>query len=228
MNRIGNVMKMQLVNRQTYIGMPLIILTGAFLLAVIVFLLVPTDELKFAGGAAVAPLWYFTVVGVQALTLTFPFSQAMSITRRDFHLGTLLTAAITAAMLAATYLVISLIEAATGGWGVNGYFTVPGLSGEELFFAALAYFVAAILLFLSGYWSAAVYQRWGAVTLTAILTGLAVLLTLGFILAVRFGTLQQAIQWIAMQGILGMSLWGLLLAFVLAAGSFLMVRRIAL
>lgn len=228
MTRIVNVMKMQLVNRQTYIGMPLIILFGAFLLAVVVFVLVPTDEIKFAGGAAVAPLWYFLVVGVQALTLTFPFSQAMSVTRRDFHLGTLLTAAITAAMLAGVYLVISQVEAATGGWSVNGYFTIPGLSGNELYVAALTYFVVAMLLFLSGYCSAAVFKRWGALVLTVILTGIAILLTLAFLLTIRFGAFDAIAHWVVAQGMLGMSLWGLFLAVVLAAGSYLMVKRIAL
>ena len=52
------------------------------------------------GGGAQAPLWYFDVVGIQALTLTFPFSQAMSVTRREFFLGTLLTAAFTSSILA--------------------------------------------------------------------------------------------------------------------------------
>lgn len=227
MKRIANVMRMQLVNRQTYIGTPLIILTGTFLLAVLVFLLIPTEELKFSGGAAIAPLWYFLVVGVQALTLTFPFSQAMSITRRDFHLGTLLTAVITAAMLAGIYLVISLIEAATGGWGVNGYFTIPGVSGSELYVVALGYFVVAIVLFLSGYWSAALFKRWGTTVLTTVLIAIGLLLTAAALLTARFGEWDNAVNWVARQGLLGMSLWGLLLAAVLAAGSYLMVRRVS-
>ncbi len=228
MNRIVNVMKMQLVNRQTFIGMPLIILSGSFLLSMFIFFLVPTDELKSAGAAAAAPLWYFMVVGVQSVTLTFPFSQAMSITRRDFHLGTLLTAAMTAAILAAIYFVISLIEAATGGWGLNGYFTLPGLSGNELVIAVLTYFVVAMLMFLSGYWSTAIFKRWGAVVLTIILTGIAILLTLALILSIRAGTWDAIVNWTVSQGLLGMTLWGLLLAAVLAAGSYLMVRRVEL
>lgn len=228
MNRVVNVMKMQLVNRQTYIGMPLIILSGAFLLTVFVVVLIPADELKFAGGAAAAPLWYFLVVGVQALTLTFPFSQAMSITRRDFHLGTLLTAVITAGVLAVIYLAISLIESATGGWGVNGYFTVPGLSDNQLAIAPLSYFVIAMLMFLSGYGSAAVFKRWGALVLTIILTGLAILLTLALLLSVRSGSWDVMVNWATAQGMLGMTLWGLLLAAVLAAGSYLLVRRVQL
>ena len=67
------------------------------------------DGPKYGGGAQ-APLWYFLVVGIQALTLTFPFSQAMSVTRREFYLGTLLTAALTSAILAGIFVVGGFIE----------------------------------------------------------------------------------------------------------------------
>ena len=226
MTRVVTVMKLQFVNRRTYVGMPLIILSGAFLLAILILLLVPTDELKFAGGAVAAPLWYFSVVGWQALALTFPFSQAMSTTRRDFHLGTLLTAATTAGILAAVYLVISLIEAATGGWGMNGYFTIPGLSGSQLPVAALSYFVVACLLFLFGYTCAAIAKRWGGVVLTSVLTGLCILLTLAIMLTIRTGSWGTVVTWFVTQGLLGTTLWGLLLTVLMACGSYLMIRRV--
>ncbi len=76
----------------------------------------------FYGGGQQAPIWYFGVVGIQALTLTFPFSQAMSVTRWEFYLGTLLTAALTSAILAVIAVVGGLIEQATDGWGINGWF----------------------------------------------------------------------------------------------------------
>lgn len=226
MNRVVTVMKLQYVNRKTYISMPLIILSGAFLLAIPILFLVPTDELKFAGGAVAAPLWYFSVVGWQALALTFPFSQAMSTTRRDFHLGTLLTAATTAGILATFYLVISLIEAATGGWGMNGYFTIPGLSGSQLPVAALSYFVVACLLFLFGYTCAAIAKRWGGVVLTSVLTGLSIVLALAIILVIRSGSWGTVVTWFVTQGLLGTTLWGLLLAVLMAYGSYLMIRRV--
>ena len=75
------------------------------MLALAIYAILASDGVagpKYGGGAQ-APLWYFLVVGIQALTLTFPFSQAMSVTRREFYLGTLLTAALTSAILAAVF-----------------------------------------------------------------------------------------------------------------------------
>ena len=46
----------------------------------------------------------------------------MSVTRREFYLGTLLTAALTSAILAGIAVVGGLVEQATDGWGMNGWF----------------------------------------------------------------------------------------------------------
>ena len=84
MNRTLNVVRLQLVNRMTYIWIPLIILFGALAITLAIYAMVTSGGgtvMMFSGGAQ-APLWYFMVVGIQALTLTFPFSQAMSVTRR--------------------------------------------------------------------------------------------------------------------------------------------------
>ena len=95
--RIFNVVRLQYVNRQTFIWVPLIVLGGAFVVTWGIWAVLFANGVRadMYGGGAQAPLWYFAVVGVQALTLTFPFSQAMSVTRREFYLGTLLTAAFT-------------------------------------------------------------------------------------------------------------------------------------
>ena len=115
MNRTLNVVRMQLVNRATYIWVPLIILGGTLLISFAIFGLISSSgaDAQMFGGGAQAPLWYFGVVGVQALTLTFPFSQAMSVTRREFYLGTLITAALTALGLALLFVIGGFIEEAT-------------------------------------------------------------------------------------------------------------------
>ncbi len=226
MTRVTNVMRLQLMNRQSYVIVPLLVLGGAALLALAIFLLVPYDGPKYAVMAAAAPLWAFLVVGVQALTMSFPFSQALGATRRDFHIGTLLTAALTAAMLALIYLVIALLEKATNGWGVNGYFATPGLDGDAPLAAFASYFVLAMLWFLIGYWSSAVLKRWGLVVLLNVLVGLAIALTVAALLLVRFGAMQAVAEWVVAQGALGLDAWGLLLVVVLAASSYLTLRRI--
>ena len=163
---------------------------------------------------------------MQALTLTFPFSQAMSVTRREFYLGTLLTAALTSFVLAALFIVGGLIEQATGGWGLGGYmFYLPWVWSQGPVVAGLFFFGLAMLFFVVGFCAATVYKRWGNLVLTV------VLVSLGFVLIGAMWLVGQLRAWgdlfaffgsltpIAVTG--GMVLVGALLA----ALSYGMLRR---
>lgn len=228
MNRTMNVIRMQLVNRQTYLWVPLLILAGSLLLTLAVYGALSSggvDGPKYGGGAQ-APLWYFAVVGAQALALTFPFSQAMSITRREFYLGTLLTAALTSAILSALFVVGGLLEEATGGWGLNGYFFyLPWVWEAGPAAAAVVFFTLAMLFFAAGFWGATIYKRFGPTVLTASMLTVALLLVGLLWLAARFDAWAEIGAWIAGQGALGLSLWGLVLVVVLAGTSYLTLRR---
>ncbi|MDE0545055.1 hypothetical protein [Microbacterium sp. C7(2022)] len=228
MNRTVNVLRMQFINKQTYLWVPLIILAGAFALSLAIYAIIDAAGgagPKYGGGAQ-APLWYFMVVGVQALTLTFPFSQAMSITRREFFFGTLLTALITSAILTSVFIVGGLIEVATGGWGMNGwFFHLDWIWAEGALGAVVVYFCTAMLFFVSGFWSATVYKRFSGIGLTILLVGTGALLVLALFVIGRLDAWAQVGAWIAGQGAVGLSLWGLALAAVLAGLSYLVLRR---
>lgn len=228
MNRTLNVVRMQLVNRATYIWVPLIILGGTLVISLAIFGLIANSgaDAEMFGGGAQAPLWYFGVVGVQALTLTFPFSQAMSVTRREFYLGTLLTAALTAVVLAALFIVGGLIEQATGGWGIGGYmFYLPWVWSQGPVVAGLFFFALAMLFFVVGFCGATVYKRWGNLVLTI------VLVSLGFVLIGAMWLVGQLRAWgdlfaffgsltpIALTGVM------VLVGALLAAVSYGMLRR---
>lgn len=225
MSRTLNVVRLQLVNRQTYIWIPLMILGGAWVLTLIIFTMIPSDGVKFGGGAQ-APVWYFMFVGIQALTLTFPFSQALSVTRREFYLGTLLTAALTSGILASIFVLGGLVEMATNGYGMNGYFFYIEWLWEAGWWAAwLAYFAVAMLLFVIGFWGATIYKRGGPMLLAIVLIGLgAVLVALMWLIGWR-NAWGDVFGWIGAQGSLGLTLWGILVIVVLAATSFLTLRR---
>ncbi|QTV80306.1 hypothetical protein [Microbacterium sp. NIBRBAC000506063] len=122
MNRILATARMQLVNTQTYVWVPILVVTGAFVINWLIFAIIagavggiPDQDETFTG-ASQAPLWYFLVIGIQSLTLTFPFSQAMSISRRTFFLGTALITAGAGAVLATVYTLLRFPELATNGW----------------------------------------------------------------------------------------------------------------
>lgn len=228
MNRTLNVVRMQLVNRQTYIWVPLIVLGGALAITLVIYGMLYSagiDEPKYGGGAQ-APLWTFLVVGVQALTLSFPFSQAMSVTRREFYLGTLLTAAMTSAVLGVIFVLGGLFERATNGWGMNGYFFYLDWIWEAGPLAAgFVFFVITMLFFVIGFWAATIYKRfgtaWVAIILSAAglaLAGIAWLITLG-------EAWVPVIEWILTQGALGLAAWGVLLIAVLAVTSWATLRR---
>ena len=228
MNRTLSVVRMQLINRQTYIWIPLLILGGAFLLSLAVYATLAGSGVPgpFYGGGQQAPIWYFGIVGIQALTLTFPFSQAMSVTRWEFYLGTLLTAALTSAILGVIAVVGGLVEIATDGWGMNGwFFGVPWMWANGALGAFLFNFVLAMLFFVIGFWAATIYKRFGGLWLTVVLVGLGALFVLGLWAVGRFDAWGVVFDWMSAQGVTGLSLWGLLLATVLAASAFMTLRR---
>ncbi|MET0780614.1 MAG: hypothetical protein ABWY26_05740 [Microbacterium sp.] len=228
MNRTLNVVRLQLVNKMTYIWIPLIVLAGAWVLTLGIYAMLTSNGVPgpFYGGGSQAPLWYFLVVGIQALTLTFPFSQAMSVTRREFYLGTLLTAALTAAILSTVFLVGGLIENATGGYGMNGYFfRIDWMLAPGVWAAWLTYFAIAMLMFVVGFWAATIYKRWGTLAITLVLVGLGALLVGAMWLVGRLDAWGRVFEWFAAQGSLGLTLWGILVIAVLAGSSFLTLRR---
>ncbi len=227
MKRVLNVVRLQLINKETYVWVPLIILGGSLVISLLIYaLLRPMVPDAIYGGGSQAPLWYFLFVGVAAMTRSFPFSQAMSVTRRDFYLGTLLTAIGTSLVLTAIFVVGGLIEQANGGWWMNGYFFyLDWIWAAGPLVAGLFYFVCAMIFFILGFTFATIYKTWGQVALT--LSWLAV--TLAFVgaafLITRMGVWGPVVMTLVNLGALGLALWGLLVVAVLAAIGFLAIRR---
>jgi hypothetical protein len=178
-----------------------------------------------AGGAN-APLWYFLAIGIQAMTLSFPFSQAMSITRREFFVGTVIVGAIGAAMMATIFLALAAIEAATNGYGLNGriayleWFFEPGWAS-----AWLTYFTITLLLYVVGFWIGTIWKRFGTLVLTSVLVVLGLALVVAIFVITRTESWEPVITWFAQAGPLVLTLWGLLLTAVLSVGAYATLRK---
>ena len=228
MNRTVNVVRMQLINKQTFVWVPLIVLGSSFAMSLAIYAILNSSGLPgpFYGGGSQAPLWVLLFVGISSLTLTFPFSQAMSVTRREFFFGTMLAAAMCAALLAVVFAVGGLIEEATNGWGINGYFfALDWVVEDGALGAAFFYFVMAMLIFMLGFWSATVYKRSGALLLTLIWVGVGALLLIAIWAITRFEVWGDVITALVELGAVGLAAWGLLLTVVLGGISYLTLRR---
>lgn len=228
MNRTMNVVRMQLTNRWTFVLTPLVVLGGALVITLAIYAIIHSAGVRsdMYGGGAQAPLWYFGVVGVQALTLTFPFSQAMSVTRREFYLGTLGTATLTALAMAVIFVLGGVLELATGGWGMRGYFFhLPWMWEAGPLGAGITFFTISMLFFVVGFWAATIFKRFGSVVLTVTLIGISlVLVAIAWLITIAGA---WPVLWEGAIGIgaLGLALWGLVLVILLAVASFFTLRR---
>lgn len=225
MRRTLNVVRLQLINRDTFILVPLIVLAGATLVSVLIYALIPVDTPKYGGGGQ-APLWVFFAVGMTAMTYTFPFSQAISITRREFFIGTLLTAVLGSAFMGILFLIGGGIELLTGGWGINGWvFHLPWIWEAGPVGAFVVYFTLALFFFVVGFTGATIYKRWGALILTIISLALGLALVGLLFMVTRLELWGQVGAAITDLGALGLALWGLVGIAVLSIISFLTFRR---
>lgn len=224
-SRILNVVRLQFVNRYTFLWIPLLIIVSAVLISLAIYWMVAADSPMYGGGGQ-APLWYYLVAGVQAMSLTFPFSQAMSLTRREFFLGTVLAAAISAVALATFYVILGFVEQATNGYGINGYIVYlpwlweSGWAGTGAVVAALTMF-----FFLTGFWFATIYRRAGTIAVTLVTIGLAVVLLAVIFVITRMEAWSSVLEVFMTMGPLGLA--GILggLSVVAAIASWITLRR---
>ncbi|GGA67980.1 hypothetical protein GCM10011490_18140 [Pseudoclavibacter endophyticus] len=224
-NRTLNVIRLQLISTQSFVWVPLVIVAGTLAICLIVFAMIPGDGVK-PTGAAQAPLWYFAALGVQAMTLTFPFSQAMSVTRREFFVGTLVVGAIGGAMIATLFIALAGLEVITNGYGMNGRIAYLEWLFEPSWASAwLTYFTATLLLYVIGFWAATVYKRFGWLVLTAVGVVLALALVVGLFIITRTESWPAVFGWFAAVGPLAITLIGLGVTAVLAAGAYLTLRK---
>ncbi|WP_040167756.1 hypothetical protein [Microbacterium gorillae] len=225
MKHVIQAARLQNLSRMTFIGIPAIIFVGTFLLNLAIFFVIPGDGPKYSG-AVQAVIWYLTGVGVQAMSLNFPFSQAMSITRKHFYLGTLLVAGITTASVALLFTVMAGLEEATGGWWRNGVmFRIPGIWSQGPVIAFLIWFVLSSLLFLLGFLGATVYRRWGVTALVSASLVLGLVLVGAVFLITKLEAWGSIWTWFANTSALGLALYGLAAVVVLAALIYLPLRR---
>ena len=227
--RITNVVRLQFLNLWTFVWTPLCVLGGSWLISFLVNAIINSADVsgdKVSYGAQ-APLWYFLVIGVMSMAYTFPFSQAMTVTRREFFLGTLGAAAISSAGTSLIFVTFGLIEEATDGYGVNAYFGyLEPLWVSGPLAAGFEFFVFAMLVFIVGFWVATVYQFGGAKVLTGLLFAIAfALVGLGALITWQEWWPSVG-RWFVDTGALGLAFWGLAVAAILSAISYITLRRL--
>ncbi|MGW6693286.1 ABC transporter permease [Rhodococcus sp. NPDC054953] len=177
-SRIISVLHLHTVAWPLLVAWPIGILAVSFAISWTIYYLLDTQEGEGFTGALFSLSGFVFAFYVQALTQSFPFALGLSVTRREFYRATALMALGQSAIFAVAVQLLSVIESATGGWGVNmRMFGLMRYATDNPAVQLLALF--AILLAATGIamLAGAIYQRW---RVTGLLTaGVAVVGGLG-------------------------------------------------
>lgn len=237
LQRIVNVARLHLVNRNAVLWLPLFIMSVIWVASMLIWWVIAAglgnagveageDGVIVMGGASSFLVIYMLVVAVQAVNLTFPFAQGYSVTRRDFYLGSALAFVGLTLFYSILMTALATAEAATNGWGLNGYmFGFAQFGVEGVLPTFYLYFMALLFFFFLGMAVAAMYVRWHSWGITGFFAGLTFLVIGLIALATFTESWPQVGAWFVRNGVIGVAAWSLLPTAVSAVAGFLILRR---
>jgi len=232
MARIGNVVRLHFVNKSTLVVVPWIVMAAVFVFSMTIWLIVTIASDGAAGregnlysGATNWIFVYMLVVAVQAVNLTFPYALGMSVTRREYALGTGAAFLAVSVVYGLVLTVLSYVEQATGGWGMNGhFFAIPHVTTGEWWQRWFVFFVGFAFFFFVGWVAAATFVRWRAFGLLTLGLCFAVAL-IGVLALITLTNSWPAVgAWFVSSGAAGVAAWMLLPTAAAALGGFLLLR----
>lgn len=235
MNRILSVAKLHLTNPWTTIILPWMIMGFIFIANLAIWAIIlgaadPSDraDIKEGLGYSGSTTYFFVyimVLAVQAISVTFPFALGYGVTRRDYYLGTALTFVGLSAMFSIGLTILSVIEEATGGWGLGGTMFTTFYYGDNWLQRLFIFFVTFLFFFFVGASAASIWVRWKANGLVAFFVGLAVILIGGAAVFTFTGTWGAVGTFFGTAGLVGSFAWSLVITAIAAVSGFFVLRR---
>lgn len=235
--RIVNVVKLHFTNPGTVLVWPLMIVAMIFLANLAIWWIIGTsitDPADHAdaidgfqwSGASFFIFVYMMVVAVQAMNQTFAYALGLSVTRRDYYLGSAAAFVLLALILTVILATAGAAEGATGGWGLGGRMFTAVYFGDgswlQRAFIMLALF---LFFFFVGAAVAGIFVRFRTRGLTIFFMALGVALV-GAAALITAGGLWPAVgEGLATAGPMGIASWSLVATVVAAVAGFVILRR---
>lgn len=237
--RIPAAFRLQFVVKHTFITSPLIVFSGAWMIAVGIGFWIHystgraeaatlTADDAIYTGASQAALWALLFIAAYSASHTFPFSMALSYSRRVFVVGVFLAFAVVSTGFGVAFALAAVVERATDGYGILMYnFDLPFLTQGPggIFSAALLATVLCLFLMMFGFFWSILYRRVSLTMLWVIILGvLAILLSIVAIF-IQNGWWGELAQWATRQNALTLSGWLVLPAVGLTVVNYLVIRK---
>ncbi|WGH81142.1 hypothetical protein QDX25_10180 [Auritidibacter ignavus] len=232
--RVPAAFRLQFAVPTMLIGVPVMVFLIAWAIALglgatIHVMADETIEDPIYTGAGQATLWSLGFMAAYAASHTFPFSLALSFSRRTFVIGAILSFAAVSAGFGLAASLMAWLERATDGLGFNTYvFDLPFLTQGEGNSIPLLGVVAALLclvVMLFGFGVVLLYLRLGLARLWTLILSVIVVIAGAAILVTLNEGWSRVWEWLVQQNALSISGWLLLVAAVQSVVTYLMIRK---
>lgn len=221
------VTRLQITTNPIPLAIPLIVLTGAFVINLMIFSV--SDRVQGEGNTGGVASIYFAqlVIAWVSVHQHFSFAVGLNATRRAFYLASLGTGVLQSLLYGIVLLLASILERATGGWGINlAFFNPTSLTANASLATFLVFAVPVAFMTALGLCLGAVSKRFGPTNF--FLVSLAALVAFGIVAAVMtYADGWTAILgWLARQSPMSVLTGWLLVPTVLSAVvGWLVLRR---
>ncbi|UKS26455.1 hypothetical protein LOZ80_33885 [Paenibacillus sp. HWE-109] len=226
MSRSKQVVQLHLRNKYTWFYIPWIILGVNFLINFIIGTALNTGE-RMNTGSITSIFIYTFVAGTVTIKETFPFALGLSIRRKDYVLGTILTAFLVNAISALLLTLFSVLEEATDGWGVQmSLFKVGFLSDVSVIGMLGIYLILLLNMYFFGFAISSIHRRFGSTGMYAFFTALLLIGTVGTYSLTHLGLWGGIFGWLV-QHYMALFWWMLPLLAVYLTATYSLLRRAA-
>ena len=233
--RVPSAFRLQFAVPYSFIWLPMVIFVLAWAFGLGIGFLVdsqtpdriPAEEPIHTTGAAQATIWYLAFMAAYTASHTFPFSVALSYSRRVYLIGTYLTFLVVSVGFGAAAMLAYWIERVTDGFGRHLYvFGSPsfenlgGTLGVGCFGAVLALFFMCF-----GFFWAILYRRVTIPILWTVIIGVIVVI-LGAVAIITINDWWINVgMWIVEQNAFTLAGWGLLATVLLGLLNYVLIRK---
>lgn len=177
-------------------------------------------------GASQAALWCLLFMAAYSGTHNFPFSLALSYSRRVYVIGAFLAFLAVSVGFGIAFGLAATLEQWTDGYGIHMYnFALPYVIGDGVWAGALLAGALSLMLMLLGFASVILYKRFSVVVMWALIVGLAAVVAVAAMLVTQAEGWGTVWQWMTEQTALSWTAWLILPIVALTGGSYWMIRR---
>lgn len=224
MNGISCVIKIHLRQKLTWFYLPWAIMGFSFMANILISLLVGGDAF-YTGGLATIFVFMFVTALTTAVQL-FPFTMGFSIRRTDFFLGSFIFIVMISIFTSAVLVLLSHVEVWTGSWGNKiHFFHLPYLNDGTWLVQFVVNAILIILFSMFGFGIGAFFLRFRGIRTFVMVAVVMIILSGMSVVAVRYEWWGPIIEWFAGHTALGVSLWFIPIALVIALCSRQCLRK---